>query len=599
MQTSASRTVWEEDSNYSLIEGIFEAADRLASQHPSSGAKDQERLTKYCRDLGLWSDREKRPLHHLEIQRRPLEALNELPSKLPHAGKYTSAGGEHLGMPRWLWDSKMSKTVTADQTTLEDGYVAVSYTWGRWRSGKVTQPGTRWQVPITAGCDFNISTLKSLLQESEISRYFWIDVLCIDQDNPAEVREEVAKQGAIFGSAKGVITYLWTLETAESLSHALADLGDILLWWLRIARPGARERAKITDEERNLYGDHYGQSLRSDYWFSSLWTLQEMILAPASQWIYRDGSYCMLNDKPVTTHLIASACELLTKLTAMQDRLIENIVRRYHEPDHIKWIKAVQKENRSKLEGVSAWGKWGVRHASLSSCLSASRAGILLAGASRQATKRRGLAVLAALKVGYDPAYEDDVGLEPGKLPIALIQTLLNIEGRMVLSCMHGREPLSGILPTTADACHHIDRDDFESLPSQSSTILWKLIPGGSLVIPKGSLAQKFKSGRSVLWPNGASRIDVPMKYAKKAIKQYLGDHQIHVKFLPVALRKNMSEALAFEHMVFENAQGVILVTTKSKPPKGQDIIWQKFGMYNADSFQENILKIQLVVRTN
>lgn len=594
--------IWEADSNYSLLQGIHEAAARVSSipsQH--QGAADQKALAARCESLGLGiAAGDGALVHRWEIDSRSVDDLPGFPSKLPHAGRYQPIGQVSNERPKWLWDARKSETVLASQHEIDEGYVAVSYTWGRWQDGTSRQLGTLWEIPTT-NCDFDLAELKHVLSRIRQTRYFWVDVLCINQEDEDELRQEIAKQGAIFGAAESVLVYLWTLKTTDSLAYALGHLGEQLLWWLRLAEPSHKEKARykaptIEPDEIAKHSD----ALRSDHWFSSLWTLQEMILAPASLWLTKDGHCCTVNGRLVSTHFVASAVQTLISLPAMQERLLSRMAHIHKGTHQTKWVEAAKQANAGRMPSVSAWGKWAARYSSITSCLTASRASILLAGSRREARKWRGLAVLAALKVQYDKAFENDSGLEAGQLPVALTSTVMQAEGGAIFACMHGGQPLTSMLPTTANACHFIDPTDFDSLPCVGGNKTWTVCTDGSITICKDSIMQKMRSGRAVLWMNGGVKLDTEMKQSKDKIKEYLGDRNIHVKFLPIAVRKHGAlMSMPFQHMLLENIQGVILVASKQKPPADQVVRWHKAGMYNADSFHAYNLSKDIIVRGN
>jgi hypothetical protein len=88
---------------------------------------------------------------------------------------------------------------------------------------------------------------------------------------------------------------------------------------------------------------------------------------------------------------------------------------------------------------------------------------------------------LAALKVQYDKAFENDSGLEAGQLPVALTSTVMQAEGGAIFACMHGGQPLTSMFPTTANACHFIDPTDFDSLPCIGGKKAWTVYTDGSI----------------------------------------------------------------------------------------------------------------------
>ncbi len=283
----------------------------MAKSHPFkpisllSGIEKEEDPTmvyirSLCENLGLFMASEPSPLRHVwSVQRQSITSLQTLPTKLSHAGRYNWAGSPDERPPKWLWDSREFRTVEANETILAEGYIAVSYTWGRWMCGKTKISGTEWHVP-QVDCNFKLSTLQQILSEIPYCRYFWLDVLCIDQDDCEAKKEEIAKQGAIFARARGVLAYFWTIENADHLAQALCDLGDFVLQSIEICSVEDRRRSEYTPQGVQNYNSH-AVDLQNEPWFSSLWTLQEMILFPSSIWMAADGGICTVNGKVATT----------------------------------------------------------------------------------------------------------------------------------------------------------------------------------------------------------------------------------------------------------------------------------------------------------
>ena len=104
-------------------------------------------------------------------------------------------------------------------------------------------------------------------------------MLCIHQEDVEEKREEIAKQGAIFAQAKATITYLWTIENGDSLAQAICNLVDFVLRSIEISLERDRTKSAYVSGGLKDY-QHHAKVLQRDWWFTSLWTLQEMILRP-------------------------------------------------------------------------------------------------------------------------------------------------------------------------------------------------------------------------------------------------------------------------------------------------------------------------------
>jgi len=266
----------------------------------------------YLKNLGLFLPEQPRPKNQLwEVKTRSISQVNEFPTKLPHSGAYDWIGIPNTDPPKWLWDSQEYRTVRANESHFCEGYIAVSYTWGRWsvENRQIQTFGTPWPLPILEGCDLHHDELKRLLNQLPGARYFWVDVLCINQNDKEETKSEISKQGTIFASAKGVIVYLWNIANGDELGYALCDLGDFILFGMMLSKYGEGSTFDSQTEERD--SKEMARKLRSDPWFSSLWTLQEMILTPSSVWMARNGDTCYVNEKICTTTFVATALLLV------------------------------------------------------------------------------------------------------------------------------------------------------------------------------------------------------------------------------------------------------------------------------------------------
>lgn len=155
-------------------------------------------------------------------------------------------------------------------------YEAVSYTWGSTeRTEKIFHAFTGQILYITKNC---ASALQSLYTDSD--RRFWIDAICINQDDIDERSIQVSMMADIFRNAVRTIAYVGESDEA---SRYLA------------ARPTSRHNphgqvrsAAIDTIEREESFDMF-VSTRTEYsrvkavasrpWFSRSWVIQEVLLS--------------------------------------------------------------------------------------------------------------------------------------------------------------------------------------------------------------------------------------------------------------------------------------------------------------------------------
>jgi hypothetical protein len=413
--------------------------------------------------------------------------------------------------------------------------MAISYTWGRWciKNEWRAIHGVPWQVPAvkSEGCD--ITELLPILKSFPNTRYFWIDILCINQQDPVEKQQEISKQGSIFAQAKGVLIYLWTIPSGHKLALGLCHLGDSVLWSMKISPKGDLWRLKNNasyrgrryatggpKEERSV--TPFAWAIQADPWFTSLWTMQEMILCPSGILMAKNGDVCTVNNKAVTVAFLATAITMVAQMTDLRQLLpdIDSFL-----PMAKRWIAriGIEKLDKSGQMGpkftrvldamtelrnrkgenfiihsrCSIWNNWKDT-VCLDTCLTANRCDILSAVTKRQASGRRGEAVLAALKVApFDGAFDAN-GVTASGLPAPLLNKVLQSEGRALFINIsdtlgaYGDNFFSHVTPQPTDTRHRdtttLGRGSqaYEPLPEKD----WSIKPDETLHIPCGSHLQ-------------------------------------------------------------------------------------------------------------
>ncbi|KAI1748946.1 hypothetical protein F4782DRAFT_515179 [Xylaria castorea] len=190
----------------------------------------------------------------------------------------------------------------------EPQYNAISYTWGRFTHRQkhpdyASTPylrikGIPWPIPRVNPAHFTEAEFRHMIQTAghipddeqyETAEFVWLDVACIDQTYPrtAEYHSEVGRQALIFRSAQEVVFWLTTFDS-KRMSR----------WWSgirRIEQPiigvtvGIAPSIDLNEWIRQVRA--HLQEMRTEQWFSSLWTLQEAFICPDATLLCRDGSY--------------------------------------------------------------------------------------------------------------------------------------------------------------------------------------------------------------------------------------------------------------------------------------------------------------------
>jgi hypothetical protein len=199
-------------------------------------------------------------------------------------------------------------------------YIAISHTWGRWKTEEppARLPGTPWDIP--ANSRFDVAALPGIMERMPLShRYVWLDLLCIPQDRSELSRSEISRQATIFREADAVVMWL------NDVRGPWAALPGLVEWLCVrfVADNGfsvdpSAEEARQREVRRRLSGvmeltglPHTGTSATSgtssagaagghNPWFTSLWTLQEICLRPAMLIANRDWEFVALGDILVT-----------------------------------------------------------------------------------------------------------------------------------------------------------------------------------------------------------------------------------------------------------------------------------------------------------
>ncbi|KAK3939037.1 hypothetical protein QBC46DRAFT_355388 [Diplogelasinospora grovesii] len=180
------------------------------------------------------------------------------------------------------------------------------FPWGRWRikgQDADTAPAlpvknTPWPIPPVSSDHFTVEAFKTVIDQIAKSSgvsWVWVDVGCIDQrrDDPksgfinTQAPIEIGRQAAVFKRAKSTFVWLCRLSNAK-LTAAVADVqqhgldfSDYILGPNR----GQRIPDPLAESLRKAFDDIF-----SDPWFSSLWTLQEVVLRNDALVFSTDGT---------------------------------------------------------------------------------------------------------------------------------------------------------------------------------------------------------------------------------------------------------------------------------------------------------------------
>lgn len=173
-------------------------------------------------------------------------------------------------------------------------YHALSYTWGpAWaEEGSNTTQSQKWSPynfgPRQKDVPVNMVRAIHMLCPLDLSTYYWIDAVCINQHSNRERSHQVGNMHNIFKYAEAVDVWLgWGHEIVDKLHATMRDTavnltlnGNDSFSGRHRERPHRRS-PKMLDGKKLLGDDGWIAlvHLFSRRWFHRLWTLQEFALA--------------------------------------------------------------------------------------------------------------------------------------------------------------------------------------------------------------------------------------------------------------------------------------------------------------------------------
>jgi hypothetical protein len=224
-------------------------------------------------------------------------------------------------------------------THIKPRYNILTYTWGRFRQEcgpALPIKETPWAIPSINPKYFTVDAFQRLVSwilASNDIEWAWIDVACINQvaDSP-ENAEEVGHQAAIFVKAAAVFVWLWTLDT-RTLENSYRDMN---MHALRLGEHIANNPRILSMEAyetmvglRTALGSFF-----QDPWFSSLWTLQELVLRKDAKIVSKDVETIVWGDD-WAGHLlmVVNMCQNIWKdLQIMENRDVRPLHTNFFAP---------------------------------------------------------------------------------------------------------------------------------------------------------------------------------------------------------------------------------------------------------------------------
>ncbi|KAL8960959.1 MAG: hypothetical protein Q9193_002420 [Seirophora villosa] len=155
------------------------------------------------------------------------------------------------------------------------GYMALSYTWGT-EDHTETVPFDDQELMVTPNLYAALSEIS--LNGAFSDSWFWIDAICINQDNAEDKAVEVKRMNVIFANARTVL--IWLGPAADDSDVAMEFLAGLT----KILTPEPKDPETIQHIRRRTDPiiDSSWNAIIKLYerrWFHRLWVVQEAVLA--------------------------------------------------------------------------------------------------------------------------------------------------------------------------------------------------------------------------------------------------------------------------------------------------------------------------------
>lgn len=226
---------------------------------------------------------------------------------------------------------------------LKPRFSILTYTWGRWdlkrqdRTGPALEVDTDWEIPAIDPEHFTVDAFDKVittLGAGGTIQWAWLDVACIDQrEESPDMAEEIGHQASIFNKAARVYAWLSHLSTVE-LASSTTDITQYSLEIRDHIDLGRVDSGNALHESAARLKAAL-QTFFSDPWFSSLWTLQEIVLARDAIALSREAEAVRWDDKHYLFFvMIINVCQnLYQDLEALEKKASRSAHRSMYSQD--------------------------------------------------------------------------------------------------------------------------------------------------------------------------------------------------------------------------------------------------------------------------
>lgn len=220
------------------------------------------------------------------------------------------------------------------------GYTALSYSWeGQTPTESIYIRGPRGDLVLNVTKNLKAALLQLRDLNGE-SRTFWVDAVCMNQDDRAEKSQQLPLMPRIYGQAERVCVWLGEQdpEDSQKIDTAMAFklIKKIINW---------QDYDTVVEEQTKAEEWEAFHAMMNRNWFSRRWIVQEIVLAGA------DSTELWWGDRSIPWTEFAQAVSLF-------EGLRERVKKMFHEHKKYKYhpdmFGEIQEFNASHLVQVTA-----------------------------------------------------------------------------------------------------------------------------------------------------------------------------------------------------------------------------------------------------
>lgn len=165
---------------------------------------------------------------------------------------------------------RIAHTTLAEVKATPYNFAALSYVWGTDAHDRVIKIND-----LTFNVTPNLESALRNISKKQIAVFFWIDLICIDQNNGLEKNSQVAMMGEIYAAA--ILTLVWLGESNPAISEAIDMLEAANLAHDENGLPVVDLHHTVDNLNHISAWNGVGELLAVPWW-RRMWVIQEIAL---------------------------------------------------------------------------------------------------------------------------------------------------------------------------------------------------------------------------------------------------------------------------------------------------------------------------------